>query len=1402
MSPTKKARRCPKGTRRNKKTGLCEPNTNINEDDNEVPIHSALPAVNNEVPVVDAQGKRCPKGTRRNKKSGRCEPIGKDADANIVAEPTAMPEPMGMPEPMVLPTTNKTRRCPTGYRKNAKTGICEPIGKEKETEKKKEEPRQQKNNDINDDIEPSTFPNNKELFANEKQEYEEGADDTYDFLYPNLNDPMFNVKIAERKEFNDTKYDGDVSMGIKEKANIMCNAKFELMPHQLFVRNFMSFQTPYNGLLLYHGLGSGKTCSAIGIAEEMRGYMKQVGIKHRIIVVASPNVQGNFRLQLFDERKLRKIPNPNQSQGNMGTEEDIWDLHSCVGNSLLKEINPANIKGLSREKVISQINTIINTYYTFMGYGQFSNFIQDKLHIESPERFTEKEKMEYEIKNIRRVFNNRLVIIDEVQNIRMTDDNNNKKTAALLMKVAKYSENMRLLLLSATPMFNSNREIIWITNLLNLNDKRSTIETTAVFDKDGNYREGDSRGIIESGEALLKRKLTGYISYVRGENPFTFPYRIYPNLFSPEHTFLGDSGSNVYPTKQMNGMGIADPIQHLRVYLNNCGRYQESVYNLIIDAMRNKDYSYQTALGNIRELPSFENMESFGYTLLQTPVEALNMVYPNPEVEKTLRDFAAGKDVFDANAIAKSVGNEGLSNVMKYDDTMIIKHNFKYKPSTMDKYGRIFSPENIGEYSAKIANICDIIKKSNGVVIVYSQYIHGGIIPLALALEEMGFSRYSSTQSHNKNLFQKTEASPLDATTMRTFDEIENKDTFSPAKYIMITGDKTYSPSNTEDIKAATNPSNKNGEKVKVILISKAGSEGLDFKNVRQVHIMEPWYNMNRIEQTIGRAVRNLSHCDLPFEDRNVEIYLHSTMLSTNKEEEAVDLYIYRFAEKKAIQIGKVSRTIKECAVDCILNIAQTNFTVDKLGELTENQKIQMRLSSGKTVEFRVGDEPYSSMCDYMEKCEFTCTPDSTSGLGENKDTYNYYFAKTNNDYIIKKIGELYREKFFYTREQLVREINRIRIYPVEQIYQALTYLLNNKNEYLVDKYGRIGNLINRDTYYVFQPIEISDKDISIYERVVPVDYKRRHVVLEVPASFGDTAAAAAAAAPTVLNEVDVADNRYEYLLTKMIMNYNIVFSPVKVQLASGEKNWYKHANLVIDIIAAEYSIPKPRLEEYVILHMLDLMKTEDKFALLTYLYYPPSTDIVIEDRYVFDKIINVCRKYFAKKVQQTDRDETVVLMTKDNISKLYSYDEASGKWVDIDQEDANKYIGLIKNSMVLELEKVISSDIIGFVNMFTKNNEMYFKIKDVRQARNNVGARCGDSAGRQDIARALNTLLKQNPDEEFGEISHVGLCVLMESLLRWYTENKKDGKIYFFDPEQTYLNKIVEFKKVQKAKK
>ena len=129
----------------------------------------------------------------------------------------------------------------------------------------------------------------------------------FNFLYPIFSQPDFNIKIAQKKEFWDTRYPKKYPKDVAAHGTFLCNEKeFELLPHQMFVRNFLSSLTPYNSLLLYHGLGTGKTCSAISVCEEKRKYQRQTDDRKKIWIIASPNVRDNFKVQLFDERKLKK----------------------------------------------------------------------------------------------------------------------------------------------------------------------------------------------------------------------------------------------------------------------------------------------------------------------------------------------------------------------------------------------------------------------------------------------------------------------------------------------------------------------------------------------------------------------------------------------------------------------------------------------------------------------------------------------------------------------------------------------------------------------------------------------------------------------------------------------------------------------------------------------------------------------------------------------------------------------------------------------------------------------------------------------------------------------------------------------------------------------------------------
>ena len=1139
----------------------------------------------------------------------------------------------------------------------------------------------------------------KAMTLKKMEEMEEKNVTNKSFLYPTLNDPNFNLKIRSKKEFDDTKYDEKIYDVKKHGEDICTQKEFELSPTQMFVRNFLSFQTPYNNLLLFHGLGTGKTCSAISVCEEMRNFMREMGISKRIIIVASPNVQDNFKLQLFDSRKLKNI-------------NGLWNIRACTGNSLLKEINPMYMKGLEKNKVIKQIKRIIQISYLFMGYTEFSNYITKIL-----KKF-EKTK---EKKAIQREFSNRLIVIDEVHNIRSTTDNKRKKIAINFLKLVKYTQNLKLLLLSATPMFNSYKEVVWLLNLMNLNDNRYPIKISEVFDKDGDFLTDDEGN--EIGKELLIRKARGYVSFVRGENPYTFPYRIYPSKFMSENILKNIQ----YPRKQINNASIISGIQFLDLFITKIGDYQEKAYNYSIDKIKEK-------------FPSFSKMESgIGYTVLDEPLQILNIAYPSSEFDRGLKNI-------------KMHGIGGLNRIMKYNKET--KRNFSYRENILEKYGRIFSSENISKYSGKIASICNHIKRSKGIVLIYSQYINGGCIPLALALEEMGFIR-----NGGRSLFESS-STKINPITM----EERKKKTEPIASYVMITGDIKLSPRNKEEVDLCTNEDNINGEKVKVIIISKAGSEGLDFQNIRQVHILEPWYNLNRIEQIIGRAVRFCSHIKLPFEERNTEVYLYGTML-TDSNMESADLYVYRLAEKKAIQISVVARILKENAVDCLLNKGQIHLSAENL-----KQTVKQRLSSGYTINYAVGDHPKTEICDYMDECVYSCNP-MGGDIQINKDTYNEQFIIMNLEKIIIRIRNLMKEHYIYKKEDLINGINRIKKYPIVQIYSALNQLINDKNEYITDMLGRIGYLVNIGDFYMFQPIELENKHITRYERVHPIDFKKAILRIDIPENI------------QYKEEVDITE-----IIKKMQQKMLIIQTPQ--ELIQGEHNWYKYCSLTFTRL--KNYISENLLFKYILHHIIDTEYIYKK-ELINYIYYKESLNS------------------FEQKIKEYL--DTFIIERDGKRAILYYY-PSKKTMVNIFILDKKELRGMLPTEQRMffprehpeqharpKIQREKINDIVGFMTIFPKTDNIVFKIKEMKKKRNK-GARCDQITKKSIIpklksldfhTKELYTKIQQKLPGEKKEknIGAKQLCCELELLLRYCDDQSIQDKRWFLPSIDFYLSQI-----------
>ena len=122
-----------------------------------------------------------------------------------------------------------------------------------------------------------------------------------------------------------------------------------------------------------------------------------------------------------------------------------------------------------------------------------------------------------------------------------------------------------------------------------------------------------------------------------------------------------------------------------------------------------------------------------------------------------------------------------------------------------------------------------------------------------------------------------------------------------------------------EEIKRVFNQrSNQYGDQIQILLGSPSIKEGVSLLRVEQVHILEPYWNMSRMDQVIGRAIRFCSHKDVPLRRRLVKVYLY--LATSEKGEETVDEYIWKLAKEKYKLISKFEYAMKQSAVDCELN--------------------------------------------------------------------------------------------------------------------------------------------------------------------------------------------------------------------------------------------------------------------------------------------------------------------------------------------------------------------------------------------------------------------------------------------------------------------------------------------------
>ena len=362
-------------------------------------------------------------------------------------------------------------------------------------------------------------------------------------LYPDVDDPLFIAKLLRKREFAENKQRSMAE--ILAEGEDLCDPtrEFEISPVQRFITRFLSPETPYNSALLFHGVGVGKTCAAISTAE---AYLEKYPRK-QVIIIAPPNIQSGFERTIFDINSVK-----------FGDSVDtVNEARGCTGNTYLRLTNTEYVR--EKNLVQARVSKLMRKRYLMYGYLEFYNYV-NKIMERVPKGIPPERRAQIELQNLRNIFSGRLIIIDEAHNLRdigsetETEDNIDapagaddikeseagKKLTPVLRRILDVTEGTKLMLLTATPMYNSYREIIFLFNLLLRNDKKAEISDSVVF----------KNGVLtDIGKKLLGNTASAYMSFMRGENPLSFPIRLDPE---------GVSRVTRWSTVAPNGAAISD----------------------------------------------------------------------------------------------------------------------------------------------------------------------------------------------------------------------------------------------------------------------------------------------------------------------------------------------------------------------------------------------------------------------------------------------------------------------------------------------------------------------------------------------------------------------------------------------------------------------------------------------------------------------------------------------------------------------------------------------------------------------------------------------------------------------------------------------------------------------------
>jgi hypothetical protein len=739
----------------------------------------------------------------------------------------------------------------------------------------------------------------------------------------------------------------------------------ELLPHQKIVRDYLMAETPYRGLLVYHGLGSGKTCSSIAVAESLLSDRK-------VFVMLPASLEINYRGELrkcgdpiyaYEQHwEMRELSDTTRAEARkLGISDGFLDRNGKFFVTIPNQEPNFNVLPMTARTLIGkQIEDILDQRFTFIRYnGISSGNISNYAPTEGPNPY-----------------DNSVVIIDEVHEF-ISRVSNASDLGRRLYDAVYTARNCKVVALSGTPVVNRATEIAFLMNLLRGPIERINIPIQSIPTWDEEKMKNVLQAIpdvdtIEFNTLKKTIMVTRNPPHFRsvyneaGERiavqyhkdvPFTEVAADWVRTF--QNKFQLDVGGaeiameritteqlQCLPTEMdafaalfLDGLNIKNPLLFAR-RIQGLVSYFKGADERLMPRRVDDDKM-------LEEVPM--SSEQFGRYLTIRWEEIKRdkrRITPGRADDSEMKTFRVNSRLACNYAIPADLVRDP-----KEIDENVNEDAAPGKEGVLQKLRenpqRYLTENALKSSSPKLLRMLENVRETLGTdpsawknQFVYSQYrTLEGLGVFAAILDANGWQPYKIVKENGQWIEDKTMDAEKPAYAFYTGEE--DKDQRDMMRQVF---NNIFADDFPASLKASVEA---RGKKLLCLLMaSSSGATGITLANVRRVHIMEPHWNPARHDQVIGRAIRICSHAKLRMEERTVRV---SFYLSTFTPEQAkstegsnnivpirrsdtstkryagapveafmtTDEYLYETTFEKDITNKRLTTLLKQAAVDC-----------------------------------------------------------------------------------------------------------------------------------------------------------------------------------------------------------------------------------------------------------------------------------------------------------------------------------------------------------------------------------------------------------------------------------------------------------------------------------------------------